>query len=57
MKRIGASVPLDVAVLAPTWAAMATTRAWPSRLLPLAIDRWQTSGIIFKFGKESPRRM
>jgi hypothetical protein len=46
--------PLDEWMTRGTWHDPTWTRACEhgATLLALAIDRWQTSGIIFKFGKE-----
>jgi hypothetical protein len=50
--------PLDEWLTRGTWHDPTWTRACEhgATLLALAIDRWQTSGIIFKFGKEWSRR-
>jgi hypothetical protein len=50
--------PLDEWLTRGTWHDPTWTRACEhgATLVALAIDRWQTSGIIFKFGKESSRR-
>ena len=51
--------PLDEWMTRGTWHDPTWTRVCEhgATLLALAIDRWQTSGIIFKFGKEWSRRM